>query len=137
MTLSKLFNHFGPRLAITAVIITLFLPSRVTASEFPSGLEVKGSSIVSAVAQVRSLAWEFPHATSAAKKRQRVAVSGPKDEHASKQEQTVCSTKTSPGQAGAILVDFMQEVTFEWDLEGQALDGPGKERGSRGHKIFR
>lgn len=49
----------------------------------------------------------------------------------------MCSAKTSTGQAVAVQVDFMKEVAFEWDLEGQALDGRGKQRGSRGHKIFR
>lgn len=37
-------------------------------------------------------------------------------------------TRTSTGQGAAVKVDFKQEVAFEWDLEGQTLDGPGKER---------
>ena len=37
--------------------------------EFLGGLMVKGSSIVTAVAQVQSLAWELPHAMDVAKKK--------------------------------------------------------------------
>ena len=37
-------------------------------SEFPGGLAVKGSSVVTAVAKVPSLAWELPHAVGMAKK---------------------------------------------------------------------
>ena len=31
--------------------------------EFPRGLVVEGSNVVTAVAQVQSLAWKLPHAT--------------------------------------------------------------------------
>ena len=39
--------------------------------EFLGGLMVKGSSIVTAVAQGQSLAWELPHAVGAALKKKK------------------------------------------------------------------
>lgn len=56
-----------------------------------------------------------------------------KDEHTLKQKQIMCSalmefTRTGTGQAATVKVDFMQEMAFEWGLEGQTLNGFGKER---------
>lgn len=45
-----------------------------------------------------------------------------------KNESCVEFTRTSIGQGAALKMDFKQEVAFEWDLKGQTLDGPGKER---------
>lgn len=51
-----------------------------------------------------------------------------KDEHTLKQKQIMCSalmefTRTSTGQAATV-----KEMAFEWGLEGQTLNGFGKER---------
>lgn len=65
----------------------------------------------------------------------RAIISEEKDELLLKQKQSVCVlpywmefTRTSISQAGVVKVDFIQERAFEWGYEGQALDGPGKER---------
>ena len=50
------------------ILILQMDSSEAICREFPGDLRVKGSIVVTAVAQVQSLAWEIPHAKKPTKK---------------------------------------------------------------------